>query len=258
MSERTYDVPAVRKAIGLIELLCESSRPLGITEISQRLGSNKNMVFRLIRTLTDLGWVTTDQDDNLKYRMTLQPFQLASMPVGRLSVHTAALRPLRQLWEQTEKSCYLCILDHRRALCVTHMEATGDLRFTCRVGGRYYLHSTAPGKVLLAHAGLELLAQLGPDDLPELTSHTITHPVLLGEHLQEVREQGYALDLMENAEGVLCFAVPIFNYDSMVVGAVGLSTLTFQCSRDTLISELGPLVSEAGRMTSQILGAPAL
>lgn len=256
MSERDYDVPAVRKAISLIEVLCDSSQPLGITEISQRLGLNKNMVFRLIRTLTELGWVTTDHDDPLKYRMTLQPFQLASKPVDRLSVHTAALKPLRQLWEQTEKSCYLCILDHKRALCVAQMEATGDLRFSSRVGGRYFLHSTAPGKVLLAHAGPELLAQLGPEDLPGLTPHTLTNPVLLGEHLNEVLEQGYALDLMENAEGVLCYSVPIFNYDNLVVGTLGISTLTFQCSMDTLITELGPLVSEAGRNASQILGAP--
>jgi DNA-binding IclR family transcriptional regulator len=256
MSERDYDVPAVRKAIRLIELLCESPRPLGISEISQQLDMNKNMVFRQIRTLTDLGWVVADHEDNLKYRMTLLPFQHASKPVSRMNVRQAALDPLRTLWEQTQKSCYLCIPERRRALCVEHFDSTGVLRIHAVVGGRYYLNATAPGKVLLAYDDTGLADQLTELDLPSLTPNTITDKARLLEHLADVARRGYAIDDRENAEGVICYAVPIWNYDGRVAGALGLSSLTFDCSLDEMIRDLGPLVEQAGQAASRTLGAP--
>ena len=255
MSEREYDVPAVRKAISLIELLCESPSPLGISEISQRLDLNKNMVFRLIRTLTEQGWIVADGEDSLKYRMTLLPFQHTSKPVNRLNVRVAAMEPLRQLWEATQQSCYLCILNQRRALCVEHWDGTGMLRVHAAVGGRYYLNATAPGKVLLAHAHDDVLRHLGKEDLPKRTPKTITDKAQLKKHVAEVARQGYAVDGQENAEGVICYAVPVRNYNDEVVGALGLSTLTFDYSVERMVRDLGPLVDEAGRAASLVLGA---
>lgn len=255
MTERSYDVPAVRKAISLIELLCESARPMGISEISQRLELNKNMVFRLVRTLSELGWIVADNDNGLKYRMTLQPFQHTSKPVSRLNVRVAAAEPLRQLWEATQQSCYLCILEQRRALCIEHLDATGDLRFAARVGGHYYLHASAPGKVLLAYSGDELFRQLTKADLPARTANTITDKRALKEHMAAVVSAGYAVDDMENVEGVICLAAPIFGSDDKLVGTLGLSSLTFNYSTPQLIAELGPLVIEAGRAASRTMGA---
>ena len=255
MTQRDYEVPALRKAIALIELLCASSRPMGISEISQALDLNKNMVFRMVRTLTQAGWLCADNEENLKYRMTLAPFQHTSKPVQRMNFRMAALEPLRILWEKTQQSCYLCILDRRRSLCIEHMDATGVLRIHGAVGGHYYLHATAPGKIFLAYDTSNLLDRLNDDDLPRLTPNTLTDKPLLADHLHQVMAQGYAVDDRENAEGVLCYAVPVFNYQQQVVGAIGLSTLTFEYTTRRMIDELGPLVDEAGRTASRILGA---
>jgi IclR family KDG regulon transcriptional repressor len=255
MSKREYDAPAVRKAIALIELLCESSQPLGISEIGERLELNKNMVFRMVRTLTEMGWIAPDSRDSLKYRMTLQPFQHTSKPVARMNIRAAAEEPLRRLWQETQTSCYICILDNRRALCIEHLDATGVLRVTGRVGGHYYLHATAPGKILLAYAENDLLSPLGNEDLHALTRNTITDKNELRDHLRQVKAQGYAIDNMENAEGVLCYAVPVFDYEDKVAGSIGLSSMTFHYSLESLIAELGPLVDQAGRDASMVLGA---
>ena len=167
MSEREYDVPAARKAISLIELLCESIKPLGISEISQRLDLNKNMVFRLVRTLTELGWIVADGEESQKYRMTLLPFQHASKPVNRMSVRLAAPGSrCASCGKPRSRAVIWCILDRRRSLCVEHFDATGALRIHGSVGGRYYLNATAPGKIMLAYDQTDLLQQLTKADLP--------------------------------------------------------------------------------------------
>ena len=50
-----YEAPPVRKAVRLIELLCDCDRTLGVSHIGERLGINKNMVFRILHTLVDEG-----------------------------------------------------------------------------------------------------------------------------------------------------------------------------------------------------------
>ena len=61
MAKASYDVPAVRKAIRLLEVLCDSPRAMGVSELAQKLDLNKNMVFRLLRTLCEEGWVTQEE-----------------------------------------------------------------------------------------------------------------------------------------------------------------------------------------------------
>ena len=47
-------VPAIDKCFAILDLLARSKEPLGISEISQRLGLNKSTVFSIGHTLVDL------------------------------------------------------------------------------------------------------------------------------------------------------------------------------------------------------------
>ena len=95
---KVYEVSALRKGIRLIELLCASEVPLGVTEISQQLEINKHMVFRMLATLVDEGWVIKE-DDGPRYRMGLAAFRHASLPVARTDLVVAATEPMKLLWE---------------------------------------------------------------------------------------------------------------------------------------------------------------
>jgi DNA-binding IclR family transcriptional regulator len=79
----TYDAPAARMVVRLIETLCASDNPLGVTDLVQRLGASANMVFRLLQTLEQECWITRVTDDP-KYAMTLVPFHFAALPVARM------------------------------------------------------------------------------------------------------------------------------------------------------------------------------
>jgi DNA-binding IclR family transcriptional regulator len=80
------------------------------------------------------------------------------------------------------------------------------------------LHCTALGKVLLAYTAGEL-----PGTLEAFTPNTITDPVTLRQHLETVRQQGYALDHEEFEPGVRCIAVPVYDLQGRVIAAMGIS-----------------------------------
>ena len=249
--------PAVRNAIRIVELLCDSEDALGVTEIAQRAGVNKNMAFRVLHTLRDLGWVVQDES-SAKYRMSLRAFHYVSKPVARMDLKAASVEPVRDLWRRTGESTYLGVLDGDAVLYLEHLDATGPVHIAGTVGGRYALHCSAPGKMVLAHTRDELLKRLAERGFARQSRGTITDAKKLKRELAAVREQGYALDIEEYADGLMCFAAPVCDYTGEVVGVVGISVLTLYYSRKRMETECGPVVLEAARRISEALGCPGL
>ncbi len=254
MARIPYDVPGLRKALGLIELLCDSHEPLGLSEISRRLGLNKPMVLRLLRTLEEGGWALR-QGEPARYTVSLRPFHHASKPVRRLTLRVAAEEPLRKLWQATGASAYLAVLDGDKALYLESLDSLSSVQISGRVGGRYDLHCSAPGKVLLAAAGEPLLRRLTRKGFTRHTRHTICRPAPLRRQLRQIVRRGYALDLEEYVDGALCFAVPVFNWSEQVVGTIGVTVLTLYYSSKRMVGQLGTKVIAAGRAISRVLGS---
>ncbi len=255
MPKTSYDAPAVRKAVLLIELLCESEKPLGVSEISQALDINSNMVFRLLKTLEEEGWLVRVAEGP-KYSMSLRPFHFTSKTVRRMGLRTAADEPLKRLWEETHESCYLGIIDGTRTLFLEHLDATGDVRVMATPGGRFLMHCAAPGKVLLAFSPPEFTEKVvKKEGLPAQTKNTIKNLKTLQKELETIREQGYALDNEEYADGLYCFAAPVFNVKDELAGTIGISVLSLYYSLERMLKDLGPRVISTANAVSKSLGA---
>jgi DNA-binding IclR family transcriptional regulator len=254
MTTPSYDVPAVRKAIRLLELLSCSPRPLGIAEISRALGLNTNMVFRLVTVLRDEQWLVQEPTEP-KYRISAHPFRLLNRSLSQVTLHEAAANPMRELWRQTGETVYLAILHGDCALFLENIDGTNAIRIAGMVGGCYPLHCTAAGKVLLAHADEEVLARVLANGLHRFTDRTIVEEEALRAHLRMVAAQGWAMDTEEHGRGILCFATPVHDAAHAVVGAIGISVTTITHTPDDLLTRIAPLVLEAGRAASAQLGA---
>jgi IclR family transcriptional regulator, KDG regulon repressor len=254
MAKTSYDVPAVRHAVQLIELLGDSPKPLGVAEICKALDLNNNMVFRLLKTLEDSEWVVKNLPGP-KYSLGLRLFHHAIKPVRRMSLKQAASEPLEKLWEETGESCYLGIKDGTKSLFLDHYDSRQTVRITAQPGGRFLMHCSAPGKALLAYSKPKEVGEvIKVEGLPRQTKHTIHTASAFKAELEKIRRNGFALDIEEYSEGLLCYAVPILNHDSELVGTVGLSVLTIHYTLDQVIKDLGPKVNETGREISSRLG----
>jgi DNA-binding IclR family transcriptional regulator len=122
------------------------------------------------------------------------------------------------------------------------------------LGGRYPLHCSAPGKVLLAHASAEYSQRLAAEGFERRTENTLISAEALAEDLALVRRRGWATDNEEFGRGILCFAVPVFDHTGNVVAAVGTSVTTVSYSLSSLIDHVGPKIIATGRAISQRLG----
>ena len=111
----------------------------------------------------------------------------------------------------------LAVLEDGYVVYVAQASGERMVRMFTEVGNRVHPHSTAVGKVLLAHQPREVVESiLGRLGMPAATPNTITDIERFMNELDRVREQGYAVDLEEQEEGVSCIAVPVAPVDGWV------------------------------------------
>lgn len=253
MAKTSYSAPAVHNAIRLVELLAESTQPLGVSEICRALELNNNMVFRLLKTLEQDQWIRV-HPPGPKYSLGLRPFHYLSKSIDRIEIKAASRTHFEKLWRETGESCYLAIVDGQRTLFLDHLDSTRAVKITARPGERFLMHCAAPGKALLAFSDESLVDKIITEGLPAQSHTTITDPDQLKAELASIRNCGYSIDKEEYGAGIVCFAVPVFDFQGELAGAIGISVLKLDYSVEDMVKTLGPKVISCGESVSRDMG----
>lgn len=249
---KAYSVPAIHRALDLIEALASEKRAFTVTEVSRKFRIPKSSAYAILQTLKSRGYLQKNGDD--KYSLTLKIHGLGNALIDSLDWRQKIYPLLKQLTEKSRITGHLAVLDQGYAVYIEKVEVMGAIRLTTWIGKRMHLHSTSIGKALIAHLPEEDIAQMIAErGLPRLTSRTLIDPRHLKRELAQVRSQGYALANEENEEGVRAVAAPIFNHSGQVVAAVNLGGSTLQIKMKD-IPELGSLVRAHAQQMSRQLG----
>ena len=87
-----YKINSVVMTFGVIELLCEKGKGLGVTEISGLLDMDKTTAYRILSTLEELGYINRNSQDDTYWFSTKHHFPLAVMhQQHQLNQHSAYL-----------------------------------------------------------------------------------------------------------------------------------------------------------------------
>src|ERR1043166_5831898 len=93
----------VQKALNLLEALVRSGQPRRLTELSRELGLTKPNVYRLLSTLSILGYVKKDPATSL-YSPTLKLWEMGSLLVRDVDLVSIAAPRIRRLCEEAHES----------------------------------------------------------------------------------------------------------------------------------------------------------
>lgn len=247
-------VRSVERSLTIIEALAEErGRPKGITEIAQKLKLGKSTVHRLLGTLQEKGYVEQDPESE-KYKLGLKLVELGNIVLHNLELRSQAAPCLKRLMERSGQTVHLAILDQGDIVYIDKVESMGSIKMASYIGLRGYVHSTALGKAIAAFLPEEQVKHiLETKGMPRLTPNTITSFSEFKAHLERVRQQGYAVDDIENEEAIRCIAAPVFNYSGTVVAAVSISGTVLQVTIDR-VAELAQMVVECAEEISTRLG----
>lgn len=249
---KIYSVPAVERALDIIEAMASASHEMTITEANRKLKIPKSSVYAILQTLKSRGYV--DKDDADRYFLTLKIFSLGSVLVDSLDLRKRLFVYLQDLTERAGITGHVAVLDSGYAVYIEKAEVLRAVRLTTWVGKRMPLHSTSIGKALLAYRSeAEIDANIAARGLHSFTERTITSARKLKAELARVRDMGYAISNEENEPGVRAVAAPIFDHEGKVVAAVNLGGPAVQMKIEDLPA-LGKLVRAAAAQMSRALG----
>lgn len=244
---------SVLRAIEILEYLAVAKRPCDLSTISRDLKMNKSTLHRFLTTLAQKGYVGKEEDTG-RYRLGAKTAWLAAQFLEAIDVRHLAHPILEQLAEASGETIHLAILDQHEIMYIDKIDGQQAVRMASFIGSRAPVHSTSVGKAMLANQPenqwLQYIQQTG---LPACTPHTITQPDVFINHLRKVREQGYAIDNLENEEGIRCVAAPIYNHLRKVVAAISITGWNVTMT-EAYIQQMIPLVREGCRAVSEKLG----
>ncbi len=244
-------IKSIEKAFRLLEILCLEGE-IGVSELGKRVNLKKANVHRLLATLSHLGYAEKDPA-TAKYRPTFKTFELGSALINRIGVQTIAHPYLEQLGKQFGETNNLGVLSQGEVVYIDKVESSESLRMDLKVGIRLPAYCTALGKVLIAHLPpAELEEYLRRQKLFLHTPRTVISPEKLRKNLKKVREQGYALDEQEYAEGICCIAAPVRDYRGKVVAAISVAGPSIRVNGGKLAQLQEPLIEVAGKISKKL------
>ncbi len=207
---RHFRLPAVDRAMNLLELLAVSRNGLTLSELSRKLDIPKSTAHYLIYTLSTRGYVqrTTNGRHSLGLRLT----GIASQSRAEVDLSALATPFLREVAARVNLTATAAILKGAEAVIIGRANAFQDIGGGAWVGRHLDLHCTAQGKALLSGCSDEELNRLFlRRELAQYTSKTIISLDALKAQLAEVRVRGYAINDEEQVHGVRAVAAPILD-----------------------------------------------
>jgi len=234
-----YNVRVLERSLRLLEALADGNSA-SLSDLSEKLDISSSTTFRLLATLVNYGYIEHN-DRTGGYRLGLGCLELASGYLKTNDIRRIALPELVELRDLTMETIHLGILDQMEVVYLEKLENLHAIGFMgSGVGRRSHAYCTGLGKVLLADLELqEVRRHFEHIKLISFTKQTITNIDLLIQHLEQVRVQGYALDINEHEADVQCVATPIRDIEGKVVAAISVSgpknRMNLQNNRQDLI-----------------------
>ncbi len=253
MTEKKSLMPAAELSIRLIKLFASEQRPLRLNEIVEGLDTNQATTIRLLSVFEQQEWV---QRIGAKgpYRLTYLPLYYIGQALSGSRLATLATPFIEKLTKQINCMAVLSVPDEHLVTCVVCENASHPIRVSSEVGCQYQYHSDAAGKAIVPWMTPEFIDRILSEDLQKHSKNTITDPVKLRKEFARIRKQGYALDIEEHYQGIICLGVPVFDHHNQCVGSVTIASLTFYDTPQTLVTNKKDAVMAAGESISRLMG----
>ncbi|NUK39129.1 helix-turn-helix domain-containing protein [Streptomyces lunaelactis] len=135
------------RGLRVLKLLADTDHGLTVTELSNKLGVNRTVVYRLLATLEQHALVRRDLGGRARVGLGVLRLGRQVHPL----VREAAMPALRSLAEDIGATAHLTLVDGAEALAVAVVEPTWtDYHVAYRAGFRHPLDRGAAGKAILA------------------------------------------------------------------------------------------------------------
>ncbi|MEV0777811.1 IclR family transcriptional regulator [Streptomyces sp. NPDC050433] len=230
----------LRKARLILGVFDTGTPVLGLSELARRTGLAKTTVHRVATEMVDVGLLNRH---GRRYELGSLLFELGQRVPRTRGLRLIAARYLEDLALTTRETVVLAFPGDQDVLFLEkYFSQRGGGVAVTQVEGRVPFHCGASGKALLAFGDPALRGRVLAAPLRRRTHWTTTDPAQLAAELEQVRQQGYAVDRQELVAGYGAVGAPVFS------AGIAVAALTVTGPIDRLdVPRLAPVVTAAGR-----------
>jgi len=250
---KSYSVPNLERALTIIELLQDCPLGLSLTELQVELGFPKSSIFRITQTLVDRGYLIKSEHPSL-FSLSKRLLHIGLSTLSEPSIIEKCLPIMRLLRNEHKETVLVGALLEEEGVLLEQVLGTHPFTFMLKVGQRFNLHASAPGKAILA-----FLPESESDTIIEsldfnaFNNRTITSASAFKKELLKVKSYGYGVDYAEELEGVHCVGAPIFNQYGYPISSIWITAPSARLPFEKF-EEVGTSIREACLKISRQLG----
>jgi IclR family KDG regulon transcriptional repressor len=214
-------VPAVERALRLLELSATSGGGLTLSEVGKALEIPKSSAHRLVHTLLAHGYLQRTSTARRYILGTCARDLANSITDADLQLGAVCCQFAADLSKKTGLTVLTGIRRGVEGVVILKATVPEDLYPGALIGHHFDLHCTAMGKALVAYlAEPEMEDIFQQASLIRYTPATVCSRKHLLADLAGVRARGFSLNTEESAIGARGLAAPIFNHIGRVVASI--------------------------------------
>jgi IclR family transcriptional regulator, KDG regulon repressor len=248
------NVQSLERALTILNTLSDYPDGLTIAKLSKLVNLSKSTTHRLLATLVNMNYVAKNPEND-RYKVGLQTLYVARSVLNNNNIATVAKPYLKQLCNDVNETVHLCLEDKGEIVYIDKLESNQTIRMYSRIGNRAPMYCTAVGKVLLSGMTPGRLEEIADaTTFSPRTPRTITSTEELKDEVIKVQQQGYALDDIENEEGIRCIAAPIYSHEHRIVASFSISGPSNRVTMERVNNELIKKMKNCSQAISRALG----
>ena len=214
-------VPAVSRALALLERLAAVRGPLSLARLASDLSLPKSSVHGLCGTLVSLGYLRRQSDGTFLIGPRVMGLAEAFVSGTDVAQEFAALWV--DIGVAPEETVVLSVLSGTEALYVAVRNSARPLGLAFNVGMRLPAYLSGSGKAMLAFLPADEVRKRFAEGLGTRLTRKGTRSIeTLLKELAVTRKRGWSVDDEAVREGVVSFGVPVFGASGEVVAAVSV------------------------------------
>ncbi len=207
-SKEKSSVPAVEKALDVLEVLADAPAGMTMNEIVDALGRTMGELYRVVVYLAERDYLEQDPDTG-RYALSMRLFELSHRhePTDRLVRNAVPL--LERIAFATEQSCHLGVVNRANVLILASVRSPRPASYSVRTGAMFPAIHTSTGNVILAYSGSETQTRY-------ITRLTTDQKAGLRERFGVIRKKGFEDWPSEIVQGIRNLCVPVFDMRGIV------------------------------------------
>jgi DNA-binding IclR family transcriptional regulator len=204
-------IQSVARAVGLLQQLAVLGRPASLAELAAACRLERSTAWRLLTTLEACGLVDRESSTD-GFRVGFGAVAVAAAALSDGTALASRVQPeLRRLCAATGETAAIALVRGTKVMVVDQVNPPSVMSVSW-TGREFPLHTSSPGKLVLASLGPDDLDRILAQPLQALTGQTTTDPATLRQELAQIRASGVATSDQEFEHGCVGFSAAVTDW----------------------------------------------